>query len=310
MAETPDFREITSGLQFPEGPIAMPDGSVILVEIARGTLSRVTPFGRIEIVADLGGSPNGAAIGPDGAVYVCNSGGYEWRNADGLLMPVGTPEDYAGGRIERVDLRTGAWSVLYSEVGGHRLAGPNDLVFDSHGGFYFTDPGKRHARHHDRGALYYAKADGSLIREVAYGLWTPNGVGLSPDGLTLYMAETVTARLWAYEIVEPGRIRAPESSQMWSGSVVASVPGNQMFDSLAVDAEGHVCVATVRNGGITRISPDGREVVHYPLPDAATTNICFGGPDLRTAYVTLSSTGKLASFTWPVPGLPLNYLNT
>jgi len=70
-----ELKVIAEGLRFPEGPIAMADGSVLLVEIARGTLSRVRD-GRVEVVADLGGGPNGAAIGPDGACYVCNNGGF------------------------------------------------------------------------------------------------------------------------------------------------------------------------------------------------------------------------------------------
>ena len=70
------IRTIADGLQFPEGPIAMPDGSVIVVEIARGTLTRVLLDGRKEVIADTGGGPNGAAIGPDGACYVCNNGGF------------------------------------------------------------------------------------------------------------------------------------------------------------------------------------------------------------------------------------------
>ncbi len=73
----PQMREITSGLQFPEGPIAMNDGSVLVVEIKRGALTRVTPDGRKEVVAETSGGPNGAAIGPDGMVYICNNGGLE-----------------------------------------------------------------------------------------------------------------------------------------------------------------------------------------------------------------------------------------
>ena len=73
----PQMQEITSGLQFPEGPIAMNDGSVLVVEIKRGTLTRVTPDGTKEVVAETGGGPNGAAIGPDGMVYICNNGGLE-----------------------------------------------------------------------------------------------------------------------------------------------------------------------------------------------------------------------------------------
>ena len=138
------IREIARGLQFPEGPVALDDGSVLLVEIARGTLSRVTPDGRISVVADLGGGPNGAAIGPDGAVYVCNNGGFKWHTeADGTQRPVSQADDYSGGRIERISLTTGRAERLYESVEGLGLRGPNDLVFDAHGGFYFTDLGKR-----------------------------------------------------------------------------------------------------------------------------------------------------------------------
>ena len=101
------MREIASGLQFPEGPIAMSDGSVILVEIQRGTLSRVDPQGRVEVVGECGGGPNGAAIGPDGAVYVCNNGGFEWHVVAGLTAPGHQPADYIGGRIARHPGRKG-----------------------------------------------------------------------------------------------------------------------------------------------------------------------------------------------------------
>ena len=74
-----ELREVAGGLAFPEGPIAMADGSVVLVEIARGTLSRVQPDGSVEVVANVGGGPNGAAIGPDGACYVCNNGGMQFH---------------------------------------------------------------------------------------------------------------------------------------------------------------------------------------------------------------------------------------
>jgi gluconolactonase len=89
------------------------------------------------------------------------------------------------------------------------------------------------------------------------------------------------------------------------GQLLAGLPGMQLLDSLAVDAEGWVCVGTLVNGGITAISPDGGTVQHTPLPDPLVTNICFGGPNLRTAYATLSATGQLVSFDWPRGGLGL-----
>jgi gluconolactonase len=303
-----EMREITSGLQFPEGPIAMPDGSVILVEIKRGTLSRVTPTGKIEVIAETGGGPNGAAIGPDGKVYICNDGGFEWSELNGLTIPGHQPHDYSGGRIERVDLKTGKVEVLYTECDGHPLRGPNDIVFDRTGGFWFTDHGKVRERERDRTGVYYAKPDGSMIREAIFPIDSPNGVGLSPDEKKLYVAETWTGRLWEWDLSAPGQI-APGKELFTPGGahLLAGVPGFQLFDSLAVDSAGNVCIATIINGGITVVSRDGSKVDHVPLPDPLTTNVCFGGPDLTTAFVTLSGTGKLVSIPWPRPGLRLNF---
>jgi len=305
------IREITSGLQFPEGPVAMADGSVLVVEIARGTLSRVTPDGRIQVVADLGGGPNGAAIGPDGAVYVCNNGGFRWHTeADGCLRPVAQADDYSGGRIERVNLATGKVERVYDSVEGRGLRGPNDIVFDTHGGFYFTDLGKGREADMDMGAVHYGHADGRAAQVVARPLLTPNGVGLSPDGQTLYYAETAGARLWAYDITAPGVVRKHAWPSPNGGRMLAASPGGhlQRFDSLAVDVLGNICVATLMHGGISIISPDGSLVSHVPLPDRMTTNLCFGGPALRTVYVTLSGTGKLIAIDdWPIPGLALNH---
>ncbi len=301
-----EIQQITSGLQFPEGPIACEDGSVLLVEIKRGTLSRVAPDGSIEVVAETGGGPNGAAIGPDGACYICNNGGFEWHDLGGFLLPGNQPGDYTGGSIQRVDLTTGAVETLYTECDGIPLKGPNDIVFDAHGGFYFTDLGKHRERDQDRTGVFYAKPDGTLIREIIFPMEGPNGIGLSPDGKRLYVAETPTGRVWAFDIESPG-VPAGDPNDLLSRNCLAGLPGMQMLDSLAVDGEGHVCVATLVNGGITSISPDGSSVEHYATPDPLTTNICFGGEDLRTAFITLSGTGVLVKATWPRPGLALNY---
>ncbi len=301
-----EIRTLAEGLEFPEGPVALEDGSVLVVEIAAGRLTRVMPGGAKTVAARPGGGPNGAAIGPDGKCYVCNNGGFEWVVEGRHRRPFLQARDYAGGRIERVDLATGAVECLCRAAGEVSLKGPNDLVFDRHGGFYFSDLGKVRAREMDRGAVYYAKADGSAITEVAFPMVTPNGVGLSPDGTTLYVAETEAARLWAFDIVEPGVVRKEPWPSPHGGRLVAGVGGYQRFDSLALDAEGRICVATLINGGITVISPDGRHVEHHPMPDPMTTNICFGGSDMRTAFITLSWTGRLVAVDWPVPGLRLN----
>ena len=306
----PTFREMASGLRFPEGPVAMPDGSVVLVEIARQTLSRVTPSGAVHVVATLGGGPNGAALGPGGKIYVTNNGGFEWVERPGKLFPTVQGRDYAGGRIQVVDPDTGKFETLYEACDGRRLRGPNDLVFDSAGGFWFTDLGKTRERETDRGAVYYARADGSLIKEAIFPLERPNGIGLSPDERTLYVVETPTARCWAFRLSGPGQIESAQGPYRGEkGTVVVGLGGYQMFDSLAVDGEGHIAVATLITGAVSDIWPDGSRVDQYRLSDMMVTNVCFGGRDLCTAFATLSMSGRLVSFEWPRPGLPLNYLN-
>lgn len=300
----PDMTVMAEGLQFPEGPIALPDGSVLVVEIARGTLSRVTPDGSIEVVADCGGGPNGAAFGPDGRVWVCNNGGFEWRVVKGRYVPGRQPADYSGGSIQAVDVETGEVETVYTECDGHLLRGPNDLVFDEDGGFWFTDPGKARKRERDIGGLYYARADRSDIRCVSWGLETPNGVGLSPDNRTVTVAMTTTGRVYQWKLSAPGVVNSPYANDR--GTMLMADPGENAFDSLAVDSEGHICVATIRDGGITDVAPDGTWT-HVATGDRATTNICFGGSDLRTAYITCSSTGTLATTSWPRPGLPLHH---
>ena len=298
-----DVTVMTQGLAFPEGPVALSDGAVLVVEIQRGTLTRVAEDGTQSIVAELGGGPNGAALGPDGHCYICNNGGFEWhKGRDGRVFPGEQPANYTGGRIERVDLKTGAVETLYEACNGERLKGPNDLVFDQTGGFWFTDHGKTSPRTRDRTGVFYAAADGSRIEEVIFPMEAPNGIGLSPDEKTLYVAETPTGRLWAYAIASPGALDGNVPRRM-----LAQRPDFHMFDSLAVDASGNVCVATLITGGITSHSPDGSAVEFFAMPDVLTTNIAFGGEDLQAAYITLSSTGKLIKATWPTPGLRLNF---
>lgn len=310
-AAAPEARVITTGLRFPEGPIAMPDGSVILVEIERGTLTRCNPDGSTEVIAETGGGPNGAAIGPDGRCYICNNGGFKWHYAeDGGMRSIAQADNYKGGSIQAVDLKTGKVETLYTHCGEVQLRGPNDIVFDSQGGMYFTDLGKTRERDWDRTGIYYAKADGSHIAEIAFPMITPNGTSLSPDEKTLYVAETWTGRLWAFDLESPGVVKKQPWPVPHGGRLVANTSGFRNFDSLAVEADGRICIATLFDPGITVMTPDGSSVEHVPLPgDPYCTNICFGGPDLKTAFITQSFYGRLVAVDWPRPGLALNFLN-
>lgn len=295
---------VAEGLQFPEGPVWMQDGSVIVVEIAAGRITRVLPDGRTEVITTPGGGPNGAAIGPDGALYVCNNGGFEWMRQDGLLIPGHIAADYTTGRIERIDLSTGKVERLYAECDGRALSGPNDIVFDADGGFWFTDLGKIREHATDHGGLYYAKADGSGIRCAVYGP-NMNGVGLSPDGRTVYTALTMERTVLAFDITGPGEV-APSPLDALPGRVVTAFGGHTLLDSLAIDADGNICVATlVAQPGITSVDPATGAQAWRDFPDLLSTNICFGGADMQDAWVTLSSTGRLAKTRWDRPGLRL-----
>jgi len=302
---------VTEGLRFPEGPIAMPDGSVILVEIEAQQLTRVLPDGTKQIVAKTGGGPNGAAMGPDGKIYVCNNGGFEYHEENGFLTPAGIAKDYVGGSIQRVDPDTGEVETLYNDGDfGCILRGPNDIQFDAHGGFWFTDHGKTDyaKRCHDIVGIFYAKADGSHLEEVIFPSNNPNGIGISPDGNTLYAAETFTCRLMKFNITAPGKV-APDAGPGGPGIPVYRPSGYKFFDSLAMEECGNICVATIGECGISVISPEGDLVEFVETPDIFTTNICFGGDDMMDAWICLSGSGKLIKTRWKRPGLKLEYLN-
>ncbi|WP_298263328.1 SMP-30/gluconolactonase/LRE family protein [Acidocella sp.] len=301
-----DYRIVTDGLEFPEGPIAMKDGSVLVVEIKGGRLIRVKPDGTKEVAAELGGGPNGAAIGPDGAAYVCNNGGFNWITQDnGYKRPHGRADNYTGGSIQRVNLATGKSTTLYTHCEGVPINGPNDICFDAKGDMWFTDHGKTYGRQMDCGAVYHAAADGSYIRQAVFPMVTPNGCGLSPDEKTLYVSETETGRLWHWPITGRGEVAKQPWPSPNGGTLVGQATGYQRFDSMALEENGNICVATLVTGGITVFSPQGEKLEYWEGPEPYCTNICFGGADMRTAYITVSGTGLLIAVEWPRPGLRL-----
>lgn len=266
-------------------------------------LTRVHGDGSTATVAEVPGGPNGAALAPDGRVFVCNNGGSHTKVVlDGLTFPGPCdPSRYRGGSVQAVDLATGEVTTLYDACGGHPLASPNDLAFDAHGGFYFTDLGYQDDRVHRSGGIYYALAGGSDVREVVFPVPAPNGIGLSPDGTTLYWAESFTGRVMRRTIEEPGVVRVPHPLD--TSACLHGFAGLRYLDSLAVEADGNVCVATCVLGGVAVIDPAGDLVELYDTDDYATTNLCFAGSDLRTAIVTLSGTGRLVVAAWPRAGL-------
>ena len=265
----------------------MADGSVIVVESFAGRITRCWNQ-RKEVVCEIGDGPNGAAIGPDGALYVCNNGG---------VGPDYFARNDRVGRIERVNLATGRYERVYDCCDDRPLSAPNDLMFDCDGNLWFTDFGRLETDGKRFGGLYCARPAGSAITRIVDRAHSYNGVGISPDMRTVYVADTIQARIYAVDRkLEAQRPR-----------LVATVPGMVSLDSLAMTAAGNICVATIgERGAISTVTPLGQaSMVH--TDDPVTTNIAFGGADLRDAFITLSMKGMLVRMRWDEPGMRLVY---
>lgn len=337
---------MASNLGYPEGPVHCSDGSILLVEIKHEQLSLIPADGSAkQVVATIKGGPNGAAVGPDNRIYVCNDGGFDWipiplPNGQILDIAGNQPADYVGGSLQAYDPASGKLETLYTSCAqrenppgttvadwspAYPLCGPDDLVVDEAGGIWFTDYGKIRERDRDITGLYYAAADGSSITQAVYPLNNPNGVALSPDGKRLYVALTFERKIVYYELDSPGvivpnKVTGPDQGTLdGSHLLTANFEGQAVLDSMAVDCEGNVYIATMlpngnnpmSNGGISIVSPQG-DVRYFPitLPDnkfaPLPSNICFGGPDMKTAYITCGASGYLLKVQSEVAGLTLN----
>ena len=305
-----EFDVLATGLRFPEGPVILEDGAFLAVDIEGGRVVRVDEGG-VSVVATPGGGPNGLAMADPQTAVVANNGGFLWTTVNGISIPIdhathtNEPPEFTGGWIESVDLHSGVITRLYDRFEGRPLRGPNDLVFDAVGGLWFTDHGKGRYESVDRGALYYAPPGNGALTQVAFPLLGPNGVGLSPEGNTVYVAETHTGRLWAWDLSAPGEVNPAAGSLAvrHGGRCVVATPFS--FDSLAVEEDGRIAIGALGEG-IVVVTPDGEEVDVHPIPGDVTTNIAFGGADTATAVITLSRSGRLVRCQWPRPGLQLN----
>ena len=316
MFEQEKIRTLASGLRFPEGSSADRDGSVLVPEIEGAAVVRVHPDGRRDTVADVGGGANGCAFGPDGSLYVCNDGGFLFTEVDGVRIPVGAPPENVGGSVQRVDPLSGAVETVFTESGGERLGGLNDIVFDTGGHCYVVDT--------TGGKIHYADPVAGTIRVAASGLIMPNGAGLTPDGARLHVSETMTGRIRTWAVAGPGElVEQPDLHQhggaelpRWDGwdrlavdDAVRPYLEGVFWDGLAVDGAGNVCVADLPNSGICVIDPQGQVVGRFvtPVRDPYVTNLCFGGAAGNTAYVSSAGRGLLYEVPWPWPGLRLNF---
>jgi gluconolactonase len=302
---------VAEGLKFPEGPVAMKDGSLLFVEIERKTVSRLTPSGQVEVVAQLEGGPNGLAVGPDGHIWIANNGGrFSFAKRGGFNSPGAAPRGFKGGRIQRLILKTGKVETMFEGsqplddpyrdiVFG--LIAPDDLVFDRHGGVWISDLGEKPGS----GRIYYASrrglrgpAPGAVLTIAKSGLNGPNGIGVSPDGRLLHVS--MGTSLYAFDIDGPGKL---STRSYPNDGLQAPLWQNSIADSLKVQADGRVAVCSLlRPGGISVIAGDGK-TDFLGFPDRWVCNLAFGGRDMRDAWIMFSGLGKIAKVRWPSPGL-------
>lgn len=290
-----------TGLRFPEGPLWIGD-RLFVVEIERGTLTPIDNLSEAIEVAWPG--PNGAAVGNDGSVFICCNGGEAFKlHPKGWLLPDVNHDGTATfGAICRVDADLSNCEVLYRYCGGAPLNSPNDIAVASDGSLLFTDMGRRRGNLRDLGAVYRASPDGGSIERIIFPVETPNGIGLSPEGDRLYVAETITRSVLWWP-VQDGVVQTRSDLPRSGGHLLAVVGRDCGLDSLAVDAEGNVLVGAVgRDSGVVVISPAGEVIETLVVDDPFPTNVCFGPDGSRTMYVTLSGSGRVVELPWHCDG--------
>jgi gluconolactonase len=259
-----DVTLLASDLGFPEGPIVMPDGSIVLCDGNTGELLRYAD-GALSTFADTGGSPWGAILGSDGAIYVTQGGN----------VP-GSPDQSAVPGVQRVRA-DGTVELLASSLAGHPLAGPNDLAFGPDGRLWFTDSGTegddRHALQQP-GRLYVLDSSGGGELVVERPAVYPNGIAFDAAG-RLYWTESMGHRVCR---LEGGK--ATTFAQLSDGHVP---------DGMAFATDGRLFVCTTISGGLTVLSADG-EVLEEIVIGECATNCIFDGP---TLWVTATKVAEL-----------------
>jgi gluconolactonase len=246
----------------------------------------------------------------------------QWKPGDPIPDP-------AAGSIWEVDLKEGKAKELFGPTTGDRLIAPDDIVFDPfgpEGSFWFTDCGYQNDHVLRKGGVYAANLNGMHPVMMA-DIPSANGLGFSEDGNTLFVADTLYGRLWALTMDEATLVKEPKGNKLFKsrvikknpispfpGLAILALPGPQWLDSLKVQADGRVCVGTLLRGGISVVTPGSSDVDFLPvgptgpdgkvIPDPFTSNLCFGGSDMRDVWITASATGKIYHGRWPTPGLP------
>jgi gluconolactonase len=268
---TPSPQLIVPDQHFPEGPCFDREGNLYWVNATGANICMMTPDGAVSEFVNTDAQPNGAAFAANGDMYVCEPG----LSAIIICHPDRT------------------WETHQTHCDGEPLRGPNDLVFDPHGGFYFTDPGGSKPDN-PIGTVHYVTSDGK-ISTVAEGLQYPNGIAMTDEGGILTVVETYPHRIWAYDVPIPG---VPENGRvLWQHR-----SDDALLDGMAYDEEGNLWVACYGVGEINVVSGEGETLAIHGAGGLRPTNCCFGGTDFTTLYITEVETNALYTLETGVRG--------
>jgi gluconolactonase len=257
---------VQEGFVFTEGPVGTYDGGLFFSDIGSKTIYHMDPEGKITIA-------RGNTLGANGLAL----------NASELYAAEGS------GKLISRGNQNGRVATVIESTDAAPLGAPNDIIFDSRGGFYFTDPGaapldpKDTNRH---GKVYYVASNGGrepllVDDKIAF----PNGLTLTPDGKALLVDDTLGDTIWAFDLQPKKSKKKPQTGV--AKAAFAKIPeltnGVSMSDGMAVDREGRVYVAT--GAGVQVFDKKGKSLGTIKVP-RPPSNVAFSGPDKRTLYIT------------------------
>lgn len=251
-----------------EGPACDAAGRLYVVNLAtQGDIAKVSSTGKAEVWVNLPGKSvgNGIVFDRKGMMYVA---------------------DYTEHNVLRIDPKTRAVSVFAHEA---TMNQPNDLAIAPDGTLYASDPNWKK----QTGQLWRVGTDGKVTR-VAADMGTTNGIEVSPDGKTLYVNESVQRNVWAFPIQSDGSLGRKRLIKKFD---------DHGFDGMRCDADGNLYVTRHGKGTVVKLTPEGRVLKEVEVLGKFPTNICFGGPDGRTAYVTEVEHRRVVQFRVDRPGL-------
>ena len=251
-----------------EGPACDREGNVYAVSFARKpTIGRIRPDGTGEVFLEMpsGSLGNGIRFDRSGVMFVA---------------------DYTGHNILRIRPTTRKIEVFAHEP---RMNQPNDLAISSDGTLWASDPDWKGST----GQVWRVDRDGRITR-VATGMGTTNGIEVSPDGRTLYVNESVQRKVWAFDI-KPDRTLDRKR-------LLIDFPDHSL-DGMRCDIDGNLYITRHGKGTVAIVSPDGKLLREIDVLGRSPTNLCFGGEDGRTCYVTEAEKGRIVQFRTELPGL-------